>query len=131
MGARLQYAKVIDREIFYIRGGRLHPGLHNDVVVAEEPGVAGAFLVFRAWGDDKGTFTEQWRIESPGGTRIYESAPRELHFANNGHVEKLEDEVADLRVDYTADDYTVVFVLDDREVARVDFPVRLAEREQS
>jgi hypothetical protein len=129
MGARLQYAKVIDREIFFIRGGRLHPGLHNDVVVADEPGIAGAFLVLRAWGDDKGTFTEQWRIESPGGTSMYESAPRELHIANSGHIERLEDEVADLHVDYTADDYRVVFVLDDRDVARVNFPVRLAERE--
>jgi hypothetical protein len=129
MGARLQYAKVIDREIFFIRGGRLHPGLHNDVVVADEPGIAGAFLVLRAWGDDKGTFTEQWRIESPGGTSMYESAPRELHIANSGHIERLEDEVADLHVDYTADDYRVVFVLDDRAVARVNFPVRLAERE--
>ncbi|MGH2786977.1 MAG: hypothetical protein ACRDJV_03575 [Actinomycetota bacterium] len=130
MGARLQYAKVIDREIFFIRGGRLHPGLHNDVVVADEPGIAGAFLVLRAWGDDKGTFTEQWRIESPGGTSMYESAPRELHIANSGHIERLEDEVADLHVDYTADDYRVVFVLDDRAVARVNFPVRLAERER-
>ena len=131
MGARLQYAKVIDRELFYIRGGRLHPGLHNQVVVADEPGVVAAFLVFRAWGDDKGTFTEQWRIETPGGTAIYESAPQELHIASNEHVEKLEDEVADLRVEYAADDYSVVFVLDDREVARVGFPVLLTEREQT
>jgi hypothetical protein len=131
MGARLQYAKVIDRELFYIRGGRLHPGLHNQVVVAEEPGVVAAFLVFRAWSDDTGTFTEQWRIETPGGTTIYESAPRELHIASNGHIEKLEDEVADLHVEYAADDYRVVFVLDDREVARVGFPVLLTEREQS
>jgi hypothetical protein len=131
MGARLRYAKVIDRELFYIRGARLHPGLHNHVVVPDEPGVVAAFLVLRAWGDDKGTFTEQWRIETPGGTAIYESAPRELHIANNEHVEKLEDEVADLRVEYAADDYRVVFVLDDREVARVGFPVLLTEREQS
>jgi hypothetical protein len=130
MGARLQYAKVVDRELFFIRGGRLHPGLHNEVVVLSEPGVAGAFLVMRAWGEDKGTFTEQWAIESPGGTRVYESAPRELHFASDGHVERLEDEVADLQVEYTADDYAVVFHLDDRQVARVAFPIRLKEREE-
>jgi hypothetical protein len=129
MGARLQYAKVIDRELFFIRGGRLHPGLDNEVVVPSEPGVAGAFLVMRAWSDDTGTFTEQWAIESPGGTRVYESAPRELHIAKNGHVERLQDEVADLRIEYVADDYEVVFRLDDRAVARVGFPIRLKERE--
>jgi hypothetical protein len=36
-----------------------------------------------------------------------------------------------LHVEYAADDYRVVFVLDDREVARVGFPVLLTEREQS
>ena len=39
------------------------------------------------------------------------------------HVEKLEDEVADLEFQFVSDDYTVVFVLDDRVVARVSFPV--------
>jgi hypothetical protein len=127
MGARLQYAKVIDREIFYIRGGRVHPGLDNEVVVNSEPGIAAAFLVLRAWSDEHGTFTEHWRIESPGGTNLYESTPRELHIENNHHVERLEDEVADLKIDYASDDYHVVFLLDDREVARVAFPVKLVE----
>jgi hypothetical protein len=132
MGARLSYAKVIDRERFVIRGGRLHPGLDNEVVVQDEPGIAGAFLILRGWTDDHGSFTEQWRIESPGGQVIYESSPREIHVATNGHIERLEDEVADLQVEYSADDYSVVFTLDDREVARVDFPIRTlkpAERE--
>jgi hypothetical protein len=124
MGARLRYAKVIDREAFFARGARVHPGLPSEVIVEDEPGRAAAFLVLRAWDDDHGTFTEQWRIESPGGRTIYESAPRELHLASKGHLEKLEDEVADLTVEYAADDYNVVFVLDDREVARVTFPVR-------
>lgn len=124
MGARLQYAKVIDRELFYTRGGRVHPGLDSEVILRDEPGKAAAFLVMRAWADDHGSFTEQWRIESPGGRTIYESAPRELHVATHNHVEKLEDEVADLELEFSADDYSVIFFLDDREVARVDFPVR-------
>ena len=124
MGARLQYAKVIDREKFIIGGGKIHPGLSNHVVVNGEPGVAAAFLLLRGWTGGHGTFTEGWRIESPGGTTLYESTPRELHIAAKSHVEKLEDEVADLKIDYAADDYRVVFLLDDREVAGVDFPVR-------
>lgn len=124
MGARLQYAKVVDREVFYNHGARLHPGLDNCVVVNDEPGRAGAFLVMRAWTDDHGTFTEQWRIETPGGRVVYESLPRELHLATAQHVEKLEDEVADLEFEYASDDYNVVFVLDDSEVARAKFPVR-------
>ena len=123
MGARLQYAKVVDREFFFHHGGKLHPGLNNRVVLNDEPGRAGAFLVMRAWTDDHGTFTEQWRIETPGGKVVYESLPRELHLATTQHVEKLEDEVADLDFEYSADDYNVVFVLDDSEAARVTFPV--------
>ena len=124
MGARLQYAKVVDRELFFTRGGKLHPGLENCVVLDDAPGQAGAFLVMRGWTDDHGTFTEQWRIETPGGRVVYESLPRELHLATVSHVEKLEDEVADLDFEYAADDYNVVFVLDDSIAARVTFPVQ-------
>ena len=123
MGARLQYAKVIDRQLFMVRGGKLHPHLENQVFLQDEPGRAGAFLVMRGWTDDHGTFTEQWRLEGPGGGVIYESLPRELHIATRGHVEKLEDEVADLDFQYSADNYRIVFTLDDNEVARVSFPV--------
>jgi hypothetical protein len=54
---------------------------------------------------------------------VYESLPREIHLATTDHVEKLEDELSDLEFEYAADDYNVVFLLDDREVARVTFPV--------
>jgi hypothetical protein len=130
MGARLQYAKVIDRELFYDRGGRIHPKLKSGVVLHQEPGKAGAFLVLRGWVDDRGACTEQWRIESPGGSIVYQSVPREIHLPTVGHVEHLEDEVADLELEFSADDYTAVFSLDEREVARVDFPVT-ANRERA
>lgn len=125
MGAKLQYAKIVDRDIFMNRGGRVQPGLPNQIMLHDEPGRAGAFLVLRGWCDDHGTFTEQWRLESPGGEVVYESLPREVHLATRTHVEKLEDEVSDLDFQYGADDYSVVFTLDDREVARLDFAVRL------
>ena len=124
MGARLQYAKVTDRELFLVRGGKVHPGLENEVVIQDEPGPAGAFLVLRGWTDDHGTFTEQWRIEGPGGGLVYESLPRELHLATRTHIEKLEDEVADLDFPYSSDDYQCVFLLDELEVARTRFIVR-------
>ncbi len=123
MGARLHYAKVIDRELFYARGGRVHPGLENLVIMQDEPGEAAAFLVLRGWGDDHGTFTEQWRIETPGGLVAYESTPREIYLATTSYVERLEDEIADLHLDFAADDYNLVLVLDEMEVARVTFPV--------
>ncbi len=97
MGARLVYAKVIDRERFLLKGGEVSPGLENEVVLVDEKGTAGAFLVLRAWTEDHGTFTEQWRIEAPGGLVVYESLPRELHMPTETHVERLEDEVASLR----------------------------------
>lgn len=124
MGARLQYAKVIDRQVYFDKGSRVHPGLHSLVLLRDEPGRVNSFLVLRAWTDDHGTFTEQWRIETPGGRVVYDSAPRELHLASETHVEKLEDEVADLELEYVAEDYEVVFTLDDREVARVTFPIQ-------
>jgi predicted dehydrogenase len=123
MGARLVYAKVVDREVYMARGGKVSPHLSNGIVLHEDPGAAGAFLVLRAWTDHHGTFTEQWRIEGSGGGLVYESVPREIHLAAEGHTEHLEDEVADLEFEYAADDYNVVFSLDDREVARVTFPV--------
>jgi hypothetical protein len=127
MGARLQYAKVIDRETFITSGGRVHPGLENQVVLTDAPGTALSFLVLRGWGDDHGTFTEQWRIVGKGGGLVYESLPREIHLATKEHVERLEDELADLEFEYPADDYNMVFVLDDQEVARVTFPVVLPD----
>lgn len=126
MGASLRYAKVLDREAFMIKGGKLHPSLQNEIVVNGEPGPAAAFVVFRGWGDDHGSFTEQWRIEDPEGRTVYESIPREIHVASNGHVERLEDEVADLDFEFAADDYEVVFTLDEREVARARFAVKLS-----
>ena len=123
MGARLQYAKVIDKELFYNRGGRVSPGLENQVRLLDDDGKAAVFLVLRAWTDDHGSFTEQWRIEAPGGLVVYESLPRELHLATLGHVEKLEDEVADLDFEFESDNYNAVFLLDEIEVARATFPV--------
>jgi hypothetical protein len=125
LGARLRYAKVIDRKLFMVRGGRVHPGLDSEVILLDEPGPAAVFLVLRAWSDDHGSFTEQWHIESPGGSVLYKSAPRELHMPTPRHIEKLEDEISDLEFLFAADDYTVVFTLDERVVARATFPVRL------
>lgn len=127
MGARLQYAKVIDRELFYVRGGKVHPGLDSEILLKDEPGPSLAFLVLRGWTEDHGTFTEQWKIEGTGGGIIYESLPRELHLATPTHIEKLQDEVVDLEFQYSSDDYACVFVLDGREVARSRFSVRVAE----
>lgn len=123
MGARLQYAKVIDKDLFYKRGGRVSPGLENEVRLLDDDGKARAFLVLRAWTDDHGSFTEQWRIEAPGGLLVYESLPRELHLATTTHVERLEDEVADLDFEFESDQYNAVFLLDEIEVARATFPV--------
>jgi len=125
MGARLRYAKVIDRELFYNQGGTLHPGLESVIVTDDEPGVAGAFIIFRGWADDHGSATEQWRIEGPGGLTIYESIPREFHLATKTHVERLEDEISDLKIEQVEGNYAIVFMLDEEEVARTAFTVKL------
>lgn len=126
MGVRLHYAKVVDEELFYKRGGKVHPGLENKVLLEEEPGRAATFLLLRAWGDNHGTFTEQWRIEGSGGGLIYESLPREVHIATPSHLERLSDELSDVNFEYAADDYSVLFLLDEREVARATFSVEVS-----
>ncbi|MDQ3481477.1 MAG: hypothetical protein M3423_09165 [Actinomycetota bacterium] len=125
MGARLRYAKVIDRELFFNQGGKLHPGLESVIVTDDEPGVAGAFIIFRGWADDHGSATEQWRIEGPDGSIVYQSVPREIHMPTKSHTERLRDEVSGLDLGTADGVYRVVFSLDDYEVARVDFPVEL------
>ena len=129
MGARLQYCKVVDKQIFYNENGRIHPGLVNQIVLREEPGTAADFLVLRGWTEDHGTFTEQWRLEGAGGGLVYESVPRELYLATPEHVERLEDEVVDVVFQYSGDDYSIVFLLDDLEVARAKVAVGVEESE--
>lgn len=124
MGARLVYAKVIDKQLYIQRGAEPTPGLPNDVVVDDEPGIAATFHILRAWTDKEGGSTERWTIESVGGEVVYEGTPREIHFPTREHVERLDDEVAEMKVQYAADDYNVVFYLDDIEVARATFPIR-------
>ena len=130
MGARLRYGKVVDRKLFFDQGGKLHPGLGNVIVVNDEPGMAGAFMVFRGWSDDHGSVTEQWRIEGPGGLTIYESVSHEVHLPTKSHVERLEDEVSDLKIEQVEGNYACVFSLDEEEVGRVAFGVRLVPLER-
>ena len=130
MGARLSYGKIIDRELFFHQGGKLHPGLDNVIVIHEEPEVAAAFLVFRGWSGAHGSVTEQWRIEGPGGLMIYESLPREMHLPTKSHLERLEDEVSDLKIEQADGNYACVFTLDEEEVGRVGFGVRLVPRDR-
>lgn len=124
MRARLVYAKVVDRQVYMDRRGKVSPGLESQVLLHDEPGPAASFLVLRAWTDHHGTFTEKWRIEGSGGGVVYESIPREVHLATESHVEHLEDEVSDIEFQYAADDYSAVFTLDDTDIARVTFSVR-------
>lgn len=124
MGARLAFAKVIDKEIFFVKEkGRVHPHLESRVVMRDDTGIAASFLVIRGWSDDHGTFTERWKLQGPGGMTVFESTPREIHVASNHHIEQLQDEISDLELDDAADDYNVVFFLDEHEVGRVEFPV--------
>jgi hypothetical protein len=126
MGARLAYAKVIDRQVFYEKGGNLHPKLENEVLLQDEPGKAGAFLVFRGWADEHGGFTEQWAIKEPEGRTVYRSSPREIHIPSANHTERLEDEVSDLELEFAAENYQLLFFIDESEVARVSFSVKIS-----
>lgn len=121
MGARLRYAKVVDRQSFINSGGAIRPGLANEVELPDgDPGRAEPFYVLRAWDDVDAAFTETWRIVEPEGRTVHTSAPREVLSSHDD----LSDEVDDAEFDFAADGYQLVFEVDGGEVARVDFPVK-------
>lgn len=121
MGARLRYAKVVDRDAFLRSGGTVRPGLDSQVRLPAdtEPVHAAPFLVLRAWEDADGAFTETWRILDPHGRTVRAPVEREV-LATQG---ELADEVADQLFEYADDGYQLVLEVDGAEVARADFPV--------
>lgn len=121
MGATLRFAKVIDADQYQRSGARVEPGTPSLVrLPTEGPATALPFLVVRAWDDiDAGGVAESWRVEGPHGERVREGVERTV-LANQGPI---SDEVEGLELAYADDGYTLVLHIDDREVARVDFPV--------
>lgn len=120
MGATLRYAKVVDRERFQRSGAQIRPGLDSGVrLTTPAPAPAEAFYVLRAWDDVDAGFTENWRIVDPHGRTLRDGLPRQVLATHDD----LADEIDDLEVEYADDGYQLVLEVDDREVARVDFPV--------
>lgn len=120
MGATLRYAKVVDRESFLRSGAQVRPGLDSHVrLTAPAPAAAAPFYVLRAWDDVDAGFAERWRIADPHGRTLRDGVPRQV-LATHGDI---ADEISDLEIDYADDGYQLVLEVDDREVARVDFPV--------
>ncbi|MGH8902870.1 MAG: hypothetical protein ACRDYA_14660 [Egibacteraceae bacterium] len=121
MGVTLRYAKVVDRDLFLRTGGTVRPGLANEIRLVEDeaPARAAPFLVLRAWDEADGAFTETWRLVDPHGRTVRPSTMREVL---QGQTE-ISDEIADQRFEYADDSYQLVLEVDDREVARANFPV--------
>lgn len=123
MGATLRYAKVIDADRYQRQGAVTKPGTDSVLrLPSDGPATALPFLVLRAWDDiDSGGVGESWRIESPQGRTLY-TVPSRTVLADQGEI---VDEIDDLTVEYAGDGYTLVLLIDEREVARVDVPVRV------
>ncbi|MPZ73757.1 MAG: hypothetical protein GEU74_11085 [Nitriliruptorales bacterium] len=120
MGARLKYAKVVDRDLFLRTGGEIRPGLDNRVaLLGEAPAKAASFTVRRQWYDVEGAFTESWSIQDPHGRTVYEGLDREVVGGN----QELADEIDDMLFEYADSGYQLVLAVDGREVARADFEV--------
>lgn len=120
MGATLRYAKVVDREQFQRSGAQVRPGLNSGVRLrAPAPAPAAPFYILRAWDDVDAGFNESWRIVDPHGRTLRDGMPRQVLSTHDD----LADEVDDLEVEYADEGYQLVLAVDDREVARVDFPV--------
>ena len=120
MGARLKYAKVVDRDLFLRTGGEVRPGLDNRIELqGEAPAKAKGFSLRRQWDDVDGAFTESWRIEDPHGRTLYDGLSREVV----GGIEELVDDIDDVLFEYADTGYQLVLGVDDREAARVDFEV--------
>ncbi len=120
MGARLKYAKVVDRDLFMRTGGTIRPGLDNRVeLLGEAPAQAAGFGVHRSYYDVDGAFTESWRIEDPHGRTVHEGLGREVVGGN----QELVDEIDEQEFEYADSGYQLVLEIDGREVARADFDV--------
>lgn len=120
MGARLKFAKVVDRDLFLRTGAEVTPGLDNRVeLFSEAPAKAVGFMVRREWYDVDGAFTESWSIQDPHGRTVYQGLDRELVGGNT----EIVDEIDDLVFDYADSGYQLVLGVDGREVARADFDV--------
>ncbi len=120
MGARLKYAKVVDRDLFLRTGGTVTPGLDNRVeLLGEAPAKAAGFAVRRAWYDVEGAFTETWRILDPHGRTVHEGLAREVVGGNDDLVDEIDNQL----FEYADSGYQLVLEVDGREVARADFDV--------
>lgn len=126
MGARLKFAKVVDRERFLRTGAEVRPGMENRVeLLGAAPAKSAGFAVRREWYDVEGAFTESWSIQDPHGRTVYEGLDREVVGGNR----ELVDEIDDLLFEYADSGYQLVLSVDGREVARVDFDVVEVELE--
>ena len=120
MGARLKFAKVVDRDLFLRSGAEVTPGLDNRVeLLSEAPAKAAGFMIRREWYDVDGAFTESWSLRDPHGRTLYQGLDREVI----GRNQELVDEIDDLVIDYADSGYQLVLEVDGREVARADFEV--------
>ena len=120
MGARLKFAKVVDRDLFLRTGAQVTPGLDNRVeLVGEAPAKAAGFMVRREWYDVEGAFTESWSIQDPHGRTVYTGLDREVVGGNS----ELVDELDDVLFEYADSGYQLVLEIDGREVARANFEV--------
>lgn len=123
MRYRLEYAKVLDRDLLRFHGGRLSPGLDSVVFLRDEPpSEAAVFAVVRSW-EHRDAFVETWRLVDPEGQTLRSSLER-MVVPGQGPI---EDEVGDQRFPYAGDDFTVVLEVDGVESARVSFPVRVGQ----
>ena len=120
MGARLKFAKVVDRDLFLRTGAQVTPGLDNRVeLLGEAPAKAAGFMVRREWYDVDGAFTESWAIQDPHGRTVYSGLDREVIGGNT----ELVDELDDVLFEYADSNYQLVLSVDGREVARAAFDV--------
>lgn len=126
MGARLKFAKVVDRDRFMRTGSEIRPGLENRVELeGAAPAKSAGFAVHREWYDVEGAFTESWAIQDPHGRTVHEGLDREVVGGNS----PLVDEIDDLLFEYADAGYQLVLSVDGREVARVDFDVVEVEQD--
>jgi hypothetical protein len=120
MGARLKYAKVVDRDLFMRTGATIKPGLDNRVeLTGSAPAVAAGFTVIRNWYNVDGPFTESWRLVDPHGQTVHQGLDREVLTGNQDVV----DEIDEQQFEYADSGYQLVLEVDGREVARADFDV--------
>jgi hypothetical protein len=111
-------ATVADQRVFDAYGEDAPSGLY----LANQPGRALPFTIFRAWKVPTGVVNEEVRFFGPSGRMVWRWGPQRRRMVGAMDLTVEADRVDDALFDETGN-YLASFILDDEIVAEVELPI--------